>query len=220
MYCICMHVHASDRSVLGGRFTKQFVGIRKKNTMGTTVLLSSILAICKTSFPKPHDGCLCTTNLTHQHVSPVKACAITHQYASHPLCPQLSPPPKESASASALLSTFIHRQPPRPHVQHHLTISFLLPHGSAATLECPCHCHPQTPTPSTLPTNGLTNMPPVLGKPLIAVGTKRKLTPPPVTAPYAKRGMTPICVTKAAGADTFGRLAPLPAPKFRSEHSS
>jgi len=32
--------------------------------------------------------------------------------------------------------------------------------------------------------------------------------------------MTPLCVTKAAGAGSFGRLAPLPAPKFRSERSS
>jgi mitosis inhibitor protein kinase SWE1 len=32
--------------------------------------------------------------------------------------------------------------------------------------------------------------------------------------------MTPLCVTKAAGDGSLGRLAPLPAPKFRSERSS
>lgn len=32
--------------------------------------------------------------------------------------------------------------------------------------------------------------------------------------------MTPLCVTKAAGDGSFGRLAPLPAPKFRGERSS
>jgi mitosis inhibitor protein kinase SWE1 len=31
--------------------------------------------------------------------------------------------------------------------------------------------------------------------------------------------MTPLSVTKAAGDGSFGRLAPLPAPKFRSERS-
>jgi hypothetical protein len=46
------------------------------------------------------------------------------------------------------------------------------------------------------------------------VGVKRKPTPLPITAPYPKRGMTPLCVTKAAGAGSFDRLAPLPAPKF------
>ena len=49
------------------------------------------------------------------------------------------------------------------------------------------------------------------------VGVKRKPTPLPVTAPYPKRGMTPLSVTKAAGNGSFGRLAPLPAPKFRGE---
>ncbi|KAI9510110.1 hypothetical protein F5148DRAFT_1282301 [Russula earlei] len=52
------------------------------------------------------------------------------------------------------------------------------------------------------------------------VGVKRKPTPLPVTAPYPKRGMTPLCVTKATGDGSFGRLAPLPAPKFRSERTS
>ena len=52
------------------------------------------------------------------------------------------------------------------------------------------------------------------------VGVKRKPTPLPVTAPYPKRGMTPLCVTKAAGNGSFGRLAPLPAPKFRGERSN
>ena len=51
------------------------------------------------------------------------------------------------------------------------------------------------------------------------VGVKRKPTPLPVTAPYPKRGMTPLCVTKA-GDGSFGRLAPLPAPKFRGERSN
>ena len=32
--------------------------------------------------------------------------------------------------------------------------------------------------------------------------------------------MTPLCVTKAAGDGSFGRLAPLSAPKFRSERSN
>ena len=32
--------------------------------------------------------------------------------------------------------------------------------------------------------------------------------------------MTPLGVTKAAGTGFFGRLAPLPAPKFRTEHST
>jgi hypothetical protein len=32
--------------------------------------------------------------------------------------------------------------------------------------------------------------------------------------------MTPLCVTKAAGDGCFGRLAPLPAPKFRAERSN
>ena len=32
--------------------------------------------------------------------------------------------------------------------------------------------------------------------------------------------MTPLSVTKAIGDSSFGRLAPLPAPKFRSERSS
>lgn len=32
--------------------------------------------------------------------------------------------------------------------------------------------------------------------------------------------MTPLCVTKAAGDGSFGRLAPLPAPKFRGERSN
>jgi hypothetical protein len=32
--------------------------------------------------------------------------------------------------------------------------------------------------------------------------------------------MTPLCVTKAAGDGCFGRLAPLPAPKFRGERSN
>ncbi len=32
--------------------------------------------------------------------------------------------------------------------------------------------------------------------------------------------MTPLCVTKATGDGSFGRLAPLPAPKFRSERSN
>ena len=31
--------------------------------------------------------------------------------------------------------------------------------------------------------------------------------------------MTPLSVTKAAGDGSFGRLAPLPAPKFRSDRS-
>lgn len=51
-------------------------------------------------------------------------------------------------------------------------------------------------------------------------GVKRKPTPLPVTAPYPKRGMTPLSVTKAAGEGSFGRLAPLPAPKFRNGRSS
>ena len=51
-------------------------------------------------------------------------------------------------------------------------------------------------------------------------GVKRKPTPLPVTAPYPKRGMTPLGVTKAVGEGTFGRLAPLPAPKFRNGRSS
>ncbi|KAI0260808.1 hypothetical protein BC834DRAFT_898433 [Gloeopeniophorella convolvens] len=47
-------------------------------------------------------------------------------------------------------------------------------------------------------------------------GIKRKPTPLPVTAPYPKRGMTPLAVTKASGEGSLGRLAPLPAPKFRT----
>ncbi|KAH9062337.1 hypothetical protein EDB87DRAFT_1559298 [Lactarius vividus] len=52
------------------------------------------------------------------------------------------------------------------------------------------------------------------------VGVKRKPNPLPVTAPYPKRGMTPLGVTKAVGEGSFGRLAPLPAPKFRNDRSS
>ncbi|KAI9453165.1 hypothetical protein BJY52DRAFT_1225770 [Lactarius psammicola] len=52
------------------------------------------------------------------------------------------------------------------------------------------------------------------------VGVKRKPTPLPVTAPYPKRGMTPLGVTKAVGEGSFGRLAPLPAPKFRNDRTS
>lgn len=52
------------------------------------------------------------------------------------------------------------------------------------------------------------------------VGVKRKPTPLPVTAPYPKRGMTPLGVTKGVGEGSFGRLAPLPAPKFRNGRSS
>jgi mitosis inhibitor protein kinase SWE1 len=51
-------------------------------------------------------------------------------------------------------------------------------------------------------------------------GVKRKPTPLPVTAPYPKRGMTPLSVTKAAGEGSLGRLAPLPAPKFRNGRPS
>jgi len=32
--------------------------------------------------------------------------------------------------------------------------------------------------------------------------------------------MTPLCVTKSSGDGAFGRLAPLPAPKFRNERTS
>ncbi|KAH9023130.1 hypothetical protein EDB84DRAFT_1441050 [Lactarius hengduanensis] len=52
------------------------------------------------------------------------------------------------------------------------------------------------------------------------VGVKRKPNPLPVTAPYPKRGMTPLGVTKAVGEGSFGRLAPLSAPKFRNDRSS
>ncbi|THH21360.1 hypothetical protein EW146_g171 [Bondarzewia mesenterica] len=50
-------------------------------------------------------------------------------------------------------------------------------------------------------------------------GTKRKPTALPVTTPYRKRAMTPLSVTKTSGEGSFDRLAPLPAPKFRSTRS-
>ncbi|KAF8498204.1 hypothetical protein F5888DRAFT_1826472 [Russula emetica] len=52
------------------------------------------------------------------------------------------------------------------------------------------------------------------------VGVKRKPTPLPVTAPHPKRGMTPLCVTRAAGDGSSCCLAPLPAPKLRGERSN
>lgn len=46
-------------------------------------------------------------------------------------------------------------------------------------------------------------------------GIKRKPAELPVTEPYPKGTVTPLGVTKISGDGSFGRLAPLPAPKFR-----
>ncbi|KAI0057989.1 hypothetical protein BV25DRAFT_1811559 [Artomyces pyxidatus] len=87
-----------------------------------------------------------------------------------------------------------------------------------------------TPAPAKMPPRGQpsrprTSMPPPLPALLAhtpsapgATGTKRKPTALPVTLPY-KRTLTPLSVTKSQGAGSFDRLAPLPAPAFRTPQS-
>lgn len=47
--------------------------------------------------------------------------------------------------------------------------------------------------------------------------TERKPTPPPVTAPYPKHGISPLCMTKVAKAGSFGCLTPPPMLKCQSK---
>ena len=93
---------------------------------------------------------------------------------------------------------------PPPSIAFPTQSSSALPHTATQTPARSAKSLPSRKPPATSATSGL----------------KRKPTPLPVTAPYPKRGMTPLGVTKAAGEGSFGRLAPLPAPKFRNGRSN